>query len=54
MWEVETSFITNSFHGHHSDILDVALHPLPTEKLFVSGVSKKVILIGRFLKFQQA
>ena len=39
LWDVESSLLLQSFHGHHADVMDAALSPCETGNLFISGVS---------------
>lgn len=37
LWDVESSQLLQSFHGHTCDVMDASLSPLETGNLFVSG-----------------
>ncbi|XP_076808016.1 guanine nucleotide-binding protein subunit beta-5a-like [Clavelina lepadiformis] len=37
LWDVESSQLLQSFHGHQSDVMDAALNPMETGNLFISG-----------------
>ncbi|XP_077971842.1 guanine nucleotide-binding protein subunit beta-5-like [Styela clava] len=37
LWDVESSQLLQSFHGHQCDVMDAALSPLETGNLFISG-----------------
>lgn len=38
LWDVESSQLLQSFHGHQCDVMDASLSPLITGNLFISGV----------------
>jgi len=42
LWDVESSQLLQSFHGHQSDVMDVAMSPDECGNLFISGVSFKI------------
>ena len=39
LWDVESSQLIQSFHGHAGDVMSIDLSPSETGNLFVSGVS---------------
>ena len=39
LWDVESSQLIQSFHGHTGDVLSIDLSPSETGNVFVSGVS---------------
>ena len=41
LWDVESSQLIQSFHGHAGDVMSIDLSPTETGNTFVSGVSLK-------------
>jgi len=39
LWDVESSQLIQSFHGHAGDVMSIDLSPTETGNVFVSGVS---------------
>lgn len=50
LWDVESSQIIQSFHGHSADVLGISLSPSESGRVFVSGVS--IGLIDQDVKTQ--
>lgn len=50
LWDVESSQLIQSFHGHAGDIMSIDLSPTETGNIFVSGVRLfaiiAVVLVG--------
>ena len=47
LWDVESSQLIQSFHGHAGDVMSIDLSPTETGNIFVSGVSgaSKVLVL---------
>nr|CAB3250062.1 guanine nucleotide-binding protein subunit beta-5 [Phallusia mammillata] len=45
LWDVESSQLLQSFHGHQSDVMDAALSPCETGNLFISGGCDKTAYV---------
>ena len=48
LWDVESSHLIQSFHGHAGDVMSIDLSPTETGNIFVSGVRIALLFFNSY------